>query len=51
MPPTTSFLFAGHTDGFRWLLEVSENTGGEFKEGNGFASMGSAFNLAAVAAG
>ncbi|HUQ78583.1 MAG TPA: hypothetical protein VM427_06910 [Patescibacteria group bacterium] len=50
MPPLTSFLFAGHTGGYRWLLEISENTGGEFKENNGFASLGSAFNLAAVAA-
>jgi 20S proteasome alpha/beta subunit len=50
MPPTTSVLVCGHTDGYRWILEISENGLGELKEQNGFASMGSAFNLASVAA-
>jgi 20S proteasome alpha/beta subunit len=49
MPPATSVLVAGHTDGHRWILEISENGLGEFKE-QGFASLGSAYNLAAVAA-
>lgn len=49
MPPSTSFMVCGHTDGQRWILEISENGIAEFKE-HGFTSLGSAFHLAAVAA-
>lgn len=48
MPPATSLLVVGHTDGAKWILEISENGMGEFKQG--FAALGSAYNLAAVAA-
>jgi 20S proteasome alpha/beta subunit len=50
MPPTTMVLICGRTDNYRWILEISENGMGELKEGQGFASLGSAYNLAAVAA-
>lgn len=49
MPPSTSVMLCGHTDGRRWILEISENGLGEFKE-HGFTSLGSAYHLAAVAA-
>ena len=49
LPPATAVMVCGHTDGHRWILEISENGIGEFKQ-HGFASLGSAFNLAAVAA-
>jgi 20S proteasome alpha/beta subunit len=50
LTPATAVLVCGHTDGYRWILEISENGVGEFKEQAGFASLGSAYNLAAVAA-
>ena len=48
-PPVTSFLFAGRTDDFRWILEIDENGGGELKTGD-FAAIGSAYHFANVAA-
>jgi 20S proteasome alpha/beta subunit len=50
LPPTTMMLVCGHTGGYRWILEIGENGLAESKEANGFASLGSAYNLAAVAA-
>ncbi len=49
VPPATAAVFCGHTDGHRWIMEISENGLGEFKD-HGFTSLGSAYNLAAVAA-
>lgn len=48
VPPATQVVVCGHTGETKWILEVSENGVGEFKYG--FSSLGSAFNLAAVAA-
>lgn len=47
-PPMTSVLFAGRTAGARWILEIEENGGAEFKDG--FAAIGSAYHYANVAA-
>jgi len=48
-PPMTSVLFAGRTGGGRWIMELEENGGAEFKE-SGFAAIGSAYQFANVAA-
>ena len=48
-PPMTSLLFAGRTAGGRWIMELEENGGAEFKD-SGFAAIGSAFHFANVAA-
>lgn len=47
IPPSTSALFVGYSDGRPWIMEISENGMGEVK--TGFASIGGAFHLAAVA--
>lgn len=47
IPPNTSALFAGYSDNRPWIMEISENGMGEVK--TGFASIGGAFHLAAVA--
>jgi 20S proteasome alpha/beta subunit len=47
-PPVTSMLLAGRTAGTRWILEIEENGGAEFKDG--FAAIGSAYHYANVAA-
>ncbi len=48
-PPMTSLLFAGRTAGGRWIMELEENGGAEFKD-SGFAAIGSAHHFASVAA-
>lgn len=48
-PPMTSVLFAGRTAGGRWIMELEDNGGSEFKD-SGFAAIGSAYHFANVAA-